>query len=268
MDFGTEPLLDAHTKLKHLACNFCLFNGERADLDAHVNAAHPGKLTSCESEIRIWTELGQCGWTESRVWMHYEGVEELQIPRSKKHEDPAEIAAWIAARKKKYPTKANIQKKIQEKQEKLASGMLVSTATQSSLKRDRATRLVQEGEADDDDAGKRGEDDPNAMSLEEGEEEATSPVHGGAGAAQRKRQFPCKYFAMGKCKNGDDCMYMHIKEATVLKKDRPALGGGKRRNLRDMLVESQIRRQNNIILQCIRFVLNDKRFGVGPPQPK
>ncbi|KAJ3407213.1 hypothetical protein CcCBS67573_g02113 [Chytriomyces confervae] len=255
LDFGTEASLNQHTKLKHVACNFCLFQAERDVLDAHVQSMHPGKL----------------------------------IPRTKSNEDPAEVSAWIAARRSKYPTEANIEKKKQEKQEKLGSGMLVSTKPKSLKQGETLTRNVpnstssnienssnkkrsrKDGDSDGESNGEietDAEDDSDAERVAAltggavGLDDGTRSIEG----LRKKKQFPCKYFAAGKCKNGDSCSFMHVKEAVILKKDRPALGGGKRRNLRSMLLESQIRRQNNLILQCIRFIVKDARFGVAPKQ--
>ncbi|KAJ3223772.1 hypothetical protein HDU81_008965 [Chytriomyces hyalinus] len=142
------------------------------------------------------------------------------------------------------------------------SSNLESPSTKKRSRKDRDSDDESNGEVDSD-----VEDDSDA-------EQVAALIGGALGGngtrstdgLRKKKQFPCKYFAAGKCKNGDLCSFMHVKEAVIMKKDRPALGGGKRRNLRSMLLESQIRRQNNLILQCIRFIVKDPRFGLAPKQ--
>ncbi|KAJ3076200.1 hypothetical protein HDU98_005084 [Podochytrium sp. JEL0797] len=217
-EFDSEPLLNQHVKTQHVSCNFCLFNGTRDALNAHYDVKHPGKAPVLKTKV----------------------------------EDPAEIAAWIAERKKKYPTEATVEQKKLAKEQKLDSGMILQTRT--SVKRNHSSRNTGDADAD----ALLSDDE-----MDDDDEEEEGAIGGGADGSssrpppQKKKQFPCKYFASGKCKNGAACPFLHIKEAVVLKVDRPALGGGKRRNLRSMLLETQVRRQNNIILQCIRFLLRD-----------
>ncbi|KAJ3084572.1 hypothetical protein HDU99_000050 [Rhizoclosmatium hyalinum] len=216
-----------------------MFMGTRDALDAHYNTKHPGKAPAVKTKV----------------------------------EDPAEIAAWIAERKKKYPTKDAVQQKKQTHQEKLNSGMILQTrqtatkshttrqttdtsaASPSSPTKKRRRNSLSDGpdaHNDDEEGQIHSSDDDDEDDKLDVPESSGKPVH-------KKKQLPCKYFASGKCKNGDNCMFLHIKEASI-GPEKPALGGGKRRNLRSMLLEGQVRRQNNIILQCIRFLIKDGRL--------
>ncbi|KAI9329350.1 hypothetical protein BDR26DRAFT_872659 [Obelidium mucronatum] len=232
LEFDSETLVNQHVKTTHISCNFCLFQGSRDALDAHYSTKHPGKAPVLKRGVV---------------------------------EDPAEIAAWIAERKKKYPTEANVEQKKLAQKDKLEAGMILqsrtsvkSTQLQRSTTSTSTTPPSKKVDGNDDD------DEEVGILTEEEEEGQINPVRKERQQPKKKAQI-CKYYASGKCKNGTNCLFTHIKEAPVLKVDKPALGGGKRRNLRSMLLESQIRRQNNIILQCIRFVLKEDGRLFRPP---
>ncbi|KAF9958029.1 hypothetical protein BGZ65_001714 [Modicella reniformis] len=53
---------------------------------------------------------------------------------------PEEIAAWIAQRRKAWPTEANVQKKEQERQEMIAKGQIVEEPSRRSHGKDKRTR--------------------------------------------------------------------------------------------------------------------------------
>ncbi|KAJ3408251.1 hypothetical protein HDV05_005067 [Chytridiales sp. JEL 0842] len=162
--------------------------------------------------------------------------------KARVEEDPEDVARWIAERKKRYPTDENIQKKEEEAAEKKKLGVIDGPPSKNKRKR-----------------GPEGE--------------------------EKERVVVCKYFMQrGKCNNGSRCRFKHVRKgeeggdhagnsgkasAEGAGKNSSAgdasKGGvstrfGKRQNLRSMLLASEIRKENSILMQCIRHIFDSGQF--------
>jgi hypothetical protein len=82
--------------------------------------------------------------------------------------------------------------------------------------------------------------------------------------ARKPPTRPCLYFRKGNCKHGTQCTFSHILQAPSSSKrhqQSSESGIGKRRNLRSLLMEAQKRRERNLLVQCVRWILqNPDRF--------
>ena len=86
--------------------------------------------------------------------------------------------------------------------------------------------------------------------------------HAPTGAPPRegsqKRAWPCKYFARGKCRNGEQCRFSHDGEGGAAKKQKraaPAVeeeGSRRRPSLLKALLAKEIRTERSLLLQCFR----------------
>ncbi|KAI9361639.1 WD40-repeat-containing domain protein [Zopfochytrium polystomum] len=85
-------------------------------------------------------------------------------------------------------------------------------------------------------------------------------------SGKKAGQAMCKYFLKGRCTNGANCRFSHesqrnVQTADATKTKPRQTFRGKRQNLRKMLLASQIRWENQVLLQCIRYIVtNEEKF--------
>ncbi|SAM08915.1 hypothetical protein [Absidia glauca] len=75
----------------------------------------------------------------------------------------------------------------------------------------------------------------------------------------------CRYFMRGKCKREDECHFSHEKPKQTPQKGKPLPVDAfrKRPHLLKMLLAKEIRQEQNVILQCLRYIKDNDFFGVG-----
>ncbi|KAI8822601.1 uncharacterized protein EV422DRAFT_524684 [Fimicolochytrium jonesii] len=111
-------------------------------------------------------------------------------------------------------------------------------------------------------------------SSDDDEEEATAPTPDAAHPTPQRqpRSMPiCKYFLRNRCTKGDSCAFRHErpppktaeqKEAANARRAAAssAAAAGSRRPLLKMLLEADIRKEQNTILQCVRYIVQKDFF--------
>ncbi|KAI9314903.1 hypothetical protein BX666DRAFT_426660 [Dichotomocladium elegans] len=208
----------------HLQCTECNFAGIKSILEEHKEVEHgiipPGGSTRKKSKP--------------------DGV---IPPNAPKINTPEELAAWIEARKKNWPSQSNVERKEREKAERASRGQLEKTSDSRKRKRrhengdddDRSAVAAQGAAApstsmdalvnayaasgsndEDDDDGSNTSDDSNSV-VDPENDAVTSKDPSSMGKialpqVNKPRPGPrCKFFARGRCKNGDRCRYVHEK---------------------------------------------------------
>jgi hypothetical protein len=120
------------------------------------------------------------------------------------------LDAWIAARKKNWPSKVNVERKEQEEAEKEARGELpMNKKRKPNNKREPIKKqkvaentLIAQYDSDSDDA----------MDIEKDAVSSKDPSSMGKILLPEDRpKRRCKYFMSGNCKRGDECGFSHEK---------------------------------------------------------
>lgn len=106
-------------------------------------------------------------------------------------DDPEELERWKAERRKRFPTRSN-----------LANPETEPTKQPEPPK----VKEGQEGVAAIDTTN-GGESEEGELSSEDGQQDNS----GFDAPASPKTKRNCKYFAAGKCRNGDSCQFLHVK---------------------------------------------------------
>ncbi|KAJ1959792.1 hypothetical protein GGI12_004153 [Dipsacomyces acuminosporus] len=217
--------------------------------------------------------------------------------RNQRLDTPEDIAAWIAERKSKYPTDANIRLKSGQQQQQHAA--------QSEIKRkqhppkgsdvSKKNRIdpgpsgnplsmlagYGSGLSDSDnelssssdsskDSGSESESDsaPEVVSAKHQAPNMPFKPSGIAPGADRRKLRVCKYFAMGKCRKGNACPFAHpesIKERLEQEAAAAAAESKARAsssNLLGMLLAKDIERENYRVLQCIEYICDRGFFNL------
>ncbi|KAI8366955.1 hypothetical protein EDC96DRAFT_507565 [Choanephora cucurbitarum] len=241
----TAMAIIQHEKL-HVQCSDCDHKCLPSVMEEHEEIAH-GKVSSKKKASR---------------------PDGIVPPNAPKINTPEELAAWIAARKKNWPSRANIERKEEEDKAKVARGELMSnkrkaaTAEHHAKKTKTADQLVQyssDSESSDIDPEKDGvtSKDPSAM--------------GKILLPEDRPKRRCKYFISGRCKRGDECTFLHEKPEPKPKQPRPTPAINRRPNLLFKLLEKEIQQEKNVILQCLRHLVDHDFLGlqkVTAVQPK
>lgn len=139
-------------------------------------------------------------------------------------ETPEELEAWIAARKKKWPSKVNVERKEQEDAEKEARGELPTNRKRkpNNNKREpikKKQKVVAENTliAQYD----SNSDSDDAVDMEKDAISSKDPsVMGKILLPEDRPKRRCKYFMSGNCKRGDECGFSHEKPEPKLKQPK------------------------------------------------
>ncbi|CAO3612043.1 unnamed protein product [Cunninghamella blakesleeana] len=240
---------------------------------------------------------------------------------------PEKIQAWIEARKKNWPSKANVERKEKEDEERIARGELprhgnkrkqkntyvdnnknnnnkrqkmnqnnISEEDKETTPSNSITGLVNyasdsddgfnaeedesvnkansknqneenndNGAVDDDDNDSDLMDlDADAISSKDPSSIGKITLSSDENSQSQKPKKLCKYFMRGKCVHGDQCRYSHEKPKKTQQqqqnKPKPVESFRKRPHLLRMLLSKEIRQEHNIILQCFRYLKEQKFF--------
>ncbi|ORX50467.1 hypothetical protein DM01DRAFT_1337644 [Hesseltinella vesiculosa] len=142
-----------------------------------------------------------------------DGIVPLNAPKLQTQE---EIDAWIAARKRNWPSSQNVERKKREADERHARGELPLTAAkrrkidkQNQKKPTHAVPGLVDYAATD-------EDEDGIMDLEADAVSSKDPTSMGKLPEHDTPKKPiCKYFLRGKCRNTANCRFSHERPAKV-----------------------------------------------------
>ncbi|KAL9554196.1 hypothetical protein PS6_003557 [Mucor atramentarius] len=225
-----------HEKL-HIKCPSCDHMCLKSALEEHEEIAH-GK------------ERKETNKKPSRP----DGVIPPNAPRI---DTPEELAAWIAARKKNWPSKDNVERKEQENAEKEARGELPANKKRKFNDRNKQQQPNKKSKTEEAslvasqyDSNSDSDDfmDPEKDAISSKDPSAMGKILLPEDRPKRR----CKYFMMGKCKRGDACGFSHEKPEPKPRQPKNA-----------PLLEKDIMQEKSVILQCLRYIADNNYFGKG-----
>lgn len=209
ISFPTVAALNAHTK-SHIKCKKCSFTASKKVVSAHYKSVH-GEFA---------------GRGLKTITIQYPGSRQAQRFKICVGNHPDDIKAWIEERKKRFPTRAKLQKQEEKNKRNREEGAL---GCESSAKRSRktvessvssdnpissiSTLIAGYGSSSSDE-----EDEAKNKVSETGEKACTQitnelPEHNPTSPGQPISKFKtkqCRFFLRnGSCKNGDSCTYIH-----------------------------------------------------------
>lgn len=161
-------------------------------------------------------------------------------PNAPRINTPEELAAWISARKKNWPTQENQEKKRAEVEVK-----------KSRIEKRKADVLVDYGS-----------DSENEIITDKDAVTSKDPSAIGHISLPEEKPKPrrlCMFFKKGFCKYGDQCAFSHEIPKPKPKGPPPKK---KNRNLLYKLLEKEIRQESSVILQCIRYIVDNDYFDI------
>ncbi|KAF9124603.1 hypothetical protein BGW39_008089 [Mortierella sp. 14UC] len=230
---------------------------------------------------------------------------ELIHPLAPTLNTPEDIAAWIAQRRKAWPTESNIQKKEQERQEMIAKGQIVEDSTSNkdrngrdrrgnNNKRDRqgkdaSTSRDQKAKRPKTDDSTAAADAPPSTepSEEDDDDDVMDPIRDAVSSkdptvikdakthdeniAQPGRSWKkCRYFIRGTCNRGDKCPYIHDTAAAAKAQKNNQSSNKKdefrsRPSLLKMLLSGEIKDEKNKLLEAMRYIVENNFFDKQEP---
>ncbi|KAJ2160498.1 hypothetical protein GGF46_002198 [Coemansia sp. RSA 552] len=182
--------------------------------------------------------------------------------RNRRLDTPEDIAAWIAERKSKYPTDANIRMKA------AASEDDHSNNNKRKLP-DAANPLLSAlggyGGGSDSDGGGAASSDSDSAPEEVSAKPASAPQApfrptGIAPTEDRRKLRVCRFYARGGCRKGASCPFAH--PDTLPAPPEQAGPGPVQTSLLEKLMAKDIERENYRIWQCIEYICDHDFFGV------
>ncbi|KAF9937258.1 hypothetical protein BGZ67_001493 [Mortierella alpina] len=222
---------------------------------------------------------------------------ELLHPLAPVLNTPEDIAAWIAKRRKAWPSESNILKKEQERQEMIAKGQIVEGSSskdengrnkrkKKDWSQDQRANAETVKKARTEGAAKSNDTTGSAMiectssnNLSEDENEDMDPVKDAVtskdpsvmgkvllpGDRPKRPRKPCKFFLKGSCTKGDRCTYGHdsTQAAKVQKSNQASVKKEvfrSRPSLLQMLLSSEIKEEKNKLLEALRYIVVNNFF--------
>ncbi len=73
----------------------------------------------------------------------------------------------------------------------------------------------------------------------------------------------CKNFKKGSCNQGESCKFSHdkstLRNELIAQREKAKAGSGSSNTLLKKLLEKERRKESSLILQCVRFLLNEEK---------
>ena len=248
-DFFKQEHYEAHLQT-HERCHACEYSASRKFLEVHIRQQH---------------ETGRAS-----------------LPTL---DTPEQIAAWIAERKKKWPSAQNLKRRQEEESQNGAKVADPETKRQRSEPEQAAAPPpsapnplgIDYGESassdDDDDApevqtrvpGLQVEDEapPSTRATPAPEVKALEPADRAAPAPTPTPSTPstagkrtCRYFMRGSCRNGSNCQYSHERSSASASQHPPPAANDGPSSLLKSLLANDVRRERFVLLQCIQHLVS------------
>ncbi|KAG1261650.1 hypothetical protein G6F68_006535 [Rhizopus microsporus] len=178
-------------------------------------------------------------------------------PNAPKLDTPEQLAAWIAERKKNWPSQKNIERKAREEAEKMARGELPLKRKANSQQETNKRQAVSNKSNEE----KDNNDDDDIMDPEKDAITSKDPSSIGKISLpeENKPKRRCIYFIKGRCNKGSKCTFLHERPITNGPKQVAVIR--KRPNLLYKLLEKDIMQEKSVILQCFRYLVDNNFFG-------
>ncbi|KAJ2785999.1 hypothetical protein H4R18_000214 [Coemansia javaensis] len=178
--------------------------------------------------------------------------------RNLRLDTPEDIAAWVAERKSKYPTEANIRLKA----------AAAATATAAKRKHPDASGPLGAlaGYGSDSSSGSGSGSGSEGASSDSAPESAPAKAPRAPGApfrpstmapdADRRQLRTCRFFARGSCRRGAACPFAHhaAESAGEQQQQQQKRARPQRATLLEMLMAKDVERENYRVLQCIEYI--------------
>ncbi|KAJ1798132.1 hypothetical protein LPJ59_002697 [Coemansia sp. RSA 2399] len=207
--------------------------------------------------------------------------------RSRRLNTPEEIAAWIAERRAKYPTDANMRRKAAEQASGDSDGTHVSNkrkrtegegndGSKAAPKNALAAAMALYGTAgsdDNDDGSDVHSSDESAEMPESAPAKSLLPnvpfrASGIAPGEDRRKLRVCKYFSRGACVRGMACPFAHPESLQKTHGEHPGAASSaastnrSQEGLLHRLLAKDIERENHRVFQCIQYICDNDFLGV------
>ncbi|KAJ2081492.1 hypothetical protein H4R24_002317 [Coemansia sp. RSA 988] len=189
--------------------------------------------------------------------------------RNRPLESAEDIAAWIAERRSRFPTKANIRRKAAEEKAAAASKRprLETLSDANPLGALAAYGPPSDGSSDPESSDTGSDHSPPTVAP------AKSAVYtpfrpSGLGPSDDRRKLRvCRYYARGSCHQGAACPFAHPASMKPVEESSTQTSEAQSTTLLARLMAKDIDRENRRVLQCIEYIL-DRNFLNVPSQPR
>ncbi|KAA8901451.1 hypothetical protein FN846DRAFT_118156 [Sphaerosporella brunnea] len=172
-------------------------------------------------------------------------------------ETAEEIAAWIAERKARFPSAKRREQKAREEAERRARQQEEEEKKKAAAQEEKK-RKREEEDQDGKGEGEEGSDQDDDAPPDEISAHTRTVFRDDRKKPQQKKVEECRAFRRtGKCPRGEECKYQHP-EKREKKKLRP---GNQRKeektrpSLYQRLVEKEMDRENEVLLEVIKFLV-------------
>ncbi|ORZ03563.1 hypothetical protein BCR43DRAFT_451034 [Syncephalastrum racemosum] len=238
---------------QHVRCPQCPYSAAKVLVDDHLRVEHNVADKSSKSKP--------------------DGIVPFNAP---KLDTPEALNAWIQARKKNWPTKANVERKEQEKRKR----QLERSDRPKQEPKEKKQKTAEDIRAIVGDYGSSSECEeeegskvPSSTRSDEEEDDIMDPERDavtskdpkamgrvGSPPPTRPRKL-CKYFMTKRgCLHGDKCTFSHERPSRPEPRQKKPPMTKSRPNLLRKLLEKEIEQERNVLLQCFRHIVDNDFF--------